>query len=517
MHGLLHTWDFSTGAAFGLPLAGHSKTISVIAFAPDGQFIASASKDRTVRIWDPTAGDAVLALFPNDRYSQIVTLAFSADGTMLLIGLAEDTTTYSYYVHSIKVPSGRTNTVTESAVSVHQWTSPSYPTPDYNAMCDLTMALSVTTNLVAILLLDNKIKIFNMRTGIPSDAALVIPRGPMSQVVFQMVFSPTGRQVASSFAHSPSIYVWDVEDGTLAYLCGGFEATSLAFSPDGGQVATGYRSGLVGVWDLKESRNAITAILEGHNEKVAAMTYSPDGNHLISGSGDETLRIWDLSGDITSSPPAEDLHSMVSAVAFSPDGRCYVVATFYQLEAWNSSTGSQISTITIEPKEAIIAACFCPGGDRIIAVCSYELYVWDLDRTIISIPMRERPDSIVKAFISRPPSIAISHTNAHVAWHVYDIRHRPYHHLFLWDWKTLSKTTTNSIASMFNQERTGHSFECSFACSPDGSHVVIGCDDIIEMVDANSGVVIHRVVTDPGQTGSVKQVKSIRQYVNLID
>jgi WD40 repeat protein len=202
------------------------------------------------------------------------------------------------------------------------------------------MALSITTDQVAILLLIDKINVFDMSTRGSREVTLEVPRGPTSTMISQMVFSPTGKQIAAAFDFRSSVFVWDVQNGTLTYLCGGFEARSLAFSPDGGQCATGYRNGLIGVWDLN-SRNAISVVLKGHNKEVTAMTYSPDGNHIVSSSGDETLRIWDLGGGITSSSPAKDLSSIVDAVAFSPDGSRCVVATLHQLEVWNSRTGSQ--------------------------------------------------------------------------------------------------------------------------------------------------------------------------------
>ena len=56
---------------------GHGYYVAGMAFSPDGKTLASASYDKTVKIWDTATGSEVLSLPHSDS---VYTVAFSPDG-----------------------------------------------------------------------------------------------------------------------------------------------------------------------------------------------------------------------------------------------------------------------------------------------------------------------------------------------------------------------------------------------------------------------------------------------------
>jgi WD40 repeat protein len=72
-------WNAATGEEVQ-KLEGHSSSVSAVAFSPDGQLVASASADTTVRFWNAVTGEGVQKL---KQCAIVKMLRFSNDARCL--------------------------------------------------------------------------------------------------------------------------------------------------------------------------------------------------------------------------------------------------------------------------------------------------------------------------------------------------------------------------------------------------------------------------------------------------
>ena len=74
-------WDITTGECL-FTLIGHDNWVNKVVFSPDGQTLASCSHDQTIKLWDMKSGFCLMTI--NGHFSRVYSLVFSLDGDLII-------------------------------------------------------------------------------------------------------------------------------------------------------------------------------------------------------------------------------------------------------------------------------------------------------------------------------------------------------------------------------------------------------------------------------------------------
>lgn len=186
--------------------------------------------------------------------------------------------------------------------------------------------------------------------------------GDLPAAVPAVAWSPQGELLA--IATGPEVRLLSGTE-VKSTLTAGKTVRSLAFSPDGAQLAVGMYQKIV-LWDVANSKEQRT--LKGPRAYVTGLAWSPDGLKLAASSEDEVARVWTLAGE--EAPVVLSGHAYpVTGVAWSADGQ--TVATVAgddtrltkpgELKLWDTQTWQARVTAT-DHKQAALCVAFSPDS-----------------------------------------------------------------------------------------------------------------------------------------------------------
>ncbi|HEY9708509.1 MAG TPA: DnaJ domain-containing protein, partial [Oculatellaceae cyanobacterium] len=192
----------------------HSGFVSCLAFSRDRKILASASGDRTIRLWGGYTREIKRTL--NGHSDTVWSVAISPDGQTLASG-STDKTIRLWSLCSSEQP---------RILSGHSaWVT--------------SVAISPNGNILASGSTDGTIRLWNLHNG-----ELLRTIEGQSTGIFSVAFSPDGQTLASGTMKA--VKLWKINTGELIQtLCG---CSPVAFSPDGQTLVTGGESGCIKIW-----------------------------------------------------------------------------------------------------------------------------------------------------------------------------------------------------------------------------------------------------------------------------
>jgi WD40 repeat protein len=395
--GTIQVWDAVTRER-GPVLRGHTDDVKAVTFSLDDQWIASSSKDGTVRVWDSSTGVCV-SIFTGHK-SLVHNVAFSPDGTQLASG-GDDNRVRLWDISSIgwSVDQQEHHVVdmtdviysskdlyllSASSGTIQQWDpvagkhGPSvFNFPEDTEIYE--MRVSPDGNQIAVGAAGGSVQLWDRRTGTVGSvleghespvyfiryspcgrwlltcddqhcALLWDLRDTQQQSliraevdekasnVYRTAFSSSGHRIAILY-HDNSVRIIDLPSRkhVQSKRFMGERPCSLAYSPNGQELAFGLEDGWIYLWNVDQSDDeGFSATLRGHRNWVLSVAYSSCGQWITSGGEDQTVRLWRRSPEELTSwscvVTVRSLFDSVDQIVWSP-----VVPMEFVTHCWDKS------------------------------------------------------------------------------------------------------------------------------------------------------------------------------------
>lgn len=282
-------------AVYGLPaqnrLEDHTQEVLDVQFSPNGQMLASSSRDGTVRFWKPDGTALKTCKYDYDKF-------VSTSSTNSQVA-TEPQDNQGYFLNSISFsPDGET--------------------------------IAVGTGYIDIELISSDCQSIRSLQHHGDDYAQA------ELGVHSVTFSPDGKIIASG-GNDGTIKIQTIKGEMITRMTDHDSSIrSVVFSSDGQLLASASDDGTVKLWKKKAENAKKWKLLKtfqhsdptwddwGYLKTVWSVAFSPDNQMIASAGHDGKIKLWNLNGKVIK--VFSDGIVPVRSVDFSPDGKFIVSA-----------------------------------------------------------------------------------------------------------------------------------------------------------------------------------------------
>ncbi|MEL6148605.1 MAG: WD40 repeat domain-containing protein, partial [Chloroflexota bacterium] len=337
----------------------HDNVVSALAFSPDGTQMATASHDRTVRLWNTQSGELIITL--EGHSGRVLSADFSRDGALLATGDANNVILVwdvgnGQVQKRLEGHNGRINDVAFA--------------PDGSQL------VSVSS--------DTQVFVWNMQTG-----ERIRSLGNHGSRVTKVAYNPDGTTFITGDANG-LIFVWDAATSFFQRReerhAGAI--TGIAYSEDGGLALTTSLDGRFILWrDFDNEERRVDDSLSGM--ALNGVAFATEDTALIA-TENGNLLVWDLTVEAGEDGELRQLQlpgqtSPVTAVATTQSRRFAAVAYENRRVAlWEVENGAIIQRVKVQE---LPISNLATGTDARIVFRYVDglIGIWEPDRTLTTV------------------------------------------------------------------------------------------------------------------------------------
>ena len=284
------------------PKDRHQSVVERVTFDPSGKYLATASRDCTIKVWEANSGKLVHTLTTGS--DSALGLRFSADGTALAAVVGNDR--FSWHPGEVRV--------WDSGTGQLKYTSKGHQGLAYDVSWSPDGSCYATAGH------DSSVKIWDAKDGKLLRTLSLPPQSAGRSVAF----AANGPLLAAGTTRG-EVVVWSRDDWKEQRVLRGHVnwVSAVAFAANGRMLASGGSDMLLKIWDAGTGEEFRT--YRGHSSYVVSVAWHPTQPFAFSAAMDESIRGWNVNTD----PEQFVIRSLggnLTGFHLLPDGRHIAVA-----------------------------------------------------------------------------------------------------------------------------------------------------------------------------------------------